>query len=212
MSYKVSLKELNILLSQVEGFSVPKLYFEQYLTPPHIAANIITFIDEEYKDIGGKYLLDLGTGTGMLGIGCSYLGAYSCGVDISQDAINVAKKNSIQLDVINFDCICSDVSKVRRYFTQNIFETVLMNPPFGTKDRPYIDIQFLEAAITLCSDSIYSLHKRTTRKHILNYGDSKNLNTDIIAEISFNIPHTYAFHKKKTVDIDVDLVKFELRI
>ena len=191
---------------------MPKLNLEQYLTPPNIAASIVTFIDEEYKDIDGKYLLDLGTGTGMLGIGCSYLGAYSCGVDISQVAINVAKKNSIQLGVSNFDCICSDVSKAGRYFTPKTFETVLMNPPFGTKDLPGIDITFLEAAINLCRGSIYSLHKRTTRKHIMNYGDSKNLNTEIIAEIRFDISHTYAFHKKKLVDIDVDLVKFDLQV
>ena len=138
MSSKLSLKELNIFLSRVEGFPTPNFDLEQYLTPPNIAASIVTFIDEEYKDIGGRFLLDLGT-TGMLGIGCSYMGAYTCGVDISQDAINVAKRNCINLGVHNFDCICSDVSKVVNYFSHKKFETVLMNPPFGTKDHLYID-------------------------------------------------------------------------
>ena len=45
-------------------------------------------------------------------------------------------------------------------------DTVIMNPPFGTKNKG-IDMIFLRAAIRLCRTSVYSLHKTSTRTHIL---------------------------------------------
>lgn len=43
------------------------------------------------------------------------------------------------------------------------FDTVIMNPPFGTKKNAGVDIQFLKAAITLARKVVYSLHKTSTR-------------------------------------------------
>lgn len=44
-------------------------------------------------------------------------------------------------------------------------DTVIMNPPFGTK-RKGVDMEFLRAAAHLSSHAVYSLHKSSTRAHI----------------------------------------------
>jgi hypothetical protein len=44
-------------------------------------------------------------------------------------------------------------------------DTVIMNPPFGTKIKG-ADMQFLRAAASLSPGQIYSLHKSSTRSHI----------------------------------------------
>lgn len=44
-----------------------------------------------------------------------------------------------------------------------MFDTVIMNPPFGTKKNSGIDMKFLQLACKFSSHSIYSLHKTSTR-------------------------------------------------
>jgi hypothetical protein len=44
-------------------------------------------------------------------------------------------------------------------------DTVIMNPPFGTKRRG-ADTEFLRAAARIARGAIYSLHKSSTRGHI----------------------------------------------
>ncbi|KAI6649929.1 Methyltransferase-like protein 5 [Oopsacas minuta] len=206
----LSEKELYISLSQIDGYHSPKLYLEQYITPPNIAATIIKFIDEEYQDIRGKNLLDLGCGTGMLSIGSCLLGSHSFGIDVCQRALGVARENISRLGVNDVDFICGDITNIKQFFIPKKIDTVLMNPPFGTKDNYGIDIKFIDAAISVSCNSIYSLHKTTTRKHILEFGEMRKLQTNVLAEIRFNIDNTFKFHKKKSVDIDVDLIKFEV--
>merc|ERR1719220_2651268 len=45
-------------------------------------------------------------------------------------------------------------------------ETVLMNPPFGTKNKG-IDVAFLKAALSFQPNAIYSLHKSSTRDFLV---------------------------------------------
>lgn len=44
-------------------------------------------------------------------------------------------------------------------------DVVIMNPPFGTR-RKGADMDFLRAAFRLATESVYSLHKSSTRAHI----------------------------------------------
>jgi predicted RNA methylase len=48
----------------------------------------------------------------------------------------------------------------------NSFDTVIMNPPFGTKNNAGIDMLFLRRAIELATGAVYSLHKSSTREVI----------------------------------------------
>lgn len=47
-----------------------------------------------------------------------------------------------------------------------MFDTVIMNPPFGTKSNAGIDMKFLKRALKLSNNVVYSLHKTSTRYDI----------------------------------------------
>ena len=69
---------------------------------------------------------------------------------------------------------------------------------------------FLEQAISLRPHAIYSLHKTSTRKHLLKKAAEWGVEAEVLAELRFDIPKMYKFHKKKTMDIEVDLLRLEL--
>jgi hypothetical protein len=45
-----------------------------------------------------------------------------------------------------------------------IVDTVIMNPPFGTKNNEGIDVKFLRRGLEIAQHSVYSFHKSSTRK------------------------------------------------
>ena len=86
-------------------------------------------------------------------------------------------------------------------------DTVVTNPPFGTKNNPGIDVAFLATACRISRKSIYSFHKTSTRKFLLNKITTEwKLGAKVVAEMKFDIPNMYKFHKKKNVDVYVDLI------
>lgn len=93
---------------------------------------------------------------------------------------------------------------------ERCFDTVVMNPPFGTKNNAGIDMGFLEAATKLSSNAIYSLHKSSTRDYVLAKAAQLGARGKVIAELRYDLPRAYRFHRKASVDIQVDFVRFEL--
>eukprot|EP00939_MAST-03C_sp_MAST-3C-sp1_P002019 g2019.t1 len=88
-----------------------------------------------------------------------------------------------------------------------MFDTVIMNPPFGTRVKG-IDVLFLEKALSSCRRAVYSLHKTSTRVHIMKVGAGCGALGTVIATLRFDIPKMYAFHKHSSVDVEVDLWRF----
>jgi predicted RNA methylase len=83
-----------------------------------------------------------------------------------------------------------------------------LSPPFGTKNNEGIDIQFLKTAIRLARRAVYSFHKTSTRLFLMKLlRDKWGLNAEVVAEMKFDIPNMYKFHKQKCVDVDVDLLR-----
>ncbi|KAH9520164.1 Methyltransferase-like protein 5 [Bulinus truncatus] len=206
-------KELESYLQDIDVFDNPKVKLEQYPTSPHIAACMLHTMAATYDDIDGKHVADLGIGCGILSIGAVMLGAgYVLGVDIDEDALKVCSNNLEEFEMTSVDLLNLDV---RSLFTSNNqaslmykkFNTVIMNPPFGTKRNEGIDIDFLQAALNLSCDSVYSLHKTSTREHILKKAASWNVDATVIAELHFDLANTLKFHKKKSVDIAVDFIR-----
>ena len=90
--------------------------------------------------------------------------------------------------------------------------TVLMNPPFGTKNNAGIDVAFVKAGLSLARSNplraIYSMHKSSTREHLKRKAEDWNVSFTVIAEMKFDLPAKYSFHKKDNVTIQVDLLRF----
>ncbi|CAM9552355.1 unnamed protein product, partial [Hapterophycus canaliculatus] len=96
----------------------------------------------------------------MLGIAAGILGAGTVvGLDVDPGALAAAAENADSMD-IELDLVCCDVA--RNPCEPERFDTVLMNPPFGTR-RAGIDVIFLERALE-AAPTVYSMHKTSTRK------------------------------------------------
>ncbi len=127
----------------------------------------------------------------MLGIGCALMGAETVlGIDADEDALVIARENVEALDVEHcVDLICCDVCSLAIHNSGKSFiDTVVMNPPFGTRNKG-IDVLFLEKAIALKPRVIYSLHKTSTRKFLVNKVTQQwGLAIEVLAELRFDIP------------------------
>lgn len=232
-------------------------------TPPHIAALMLNFIDTNYCDLEDKFVADLGCGTGRLSIGSVLCGARMVvGFDIDRDALDLGLQNMIGFfgdlddedgvgDLSKAYSACGDINFVQADISQstsdldtlpfwaqfkNKFDTVIMNPPFGTKHNKGVDTLFLRTATEMAKHVVYSLHKTSTRavsscwrlskcvdkypsttniliphlkQHIQGKCQQWDLKAKPVAQFRYNLDNTYKFHRRKSVDIDVDLWRIE---
>ncbi|TRY92812.1 hypothetical protein DNTS_024878, partial [Danionella cerebrum] len=129
----MKLKELESCLQQVDGFEAPKILLEQYPTSPHIAGCMLYTIHNTFDDIQNKLVADLGCGCGVLSVGAAVLDARLCvGFDIDEDALDIFKRNIEEFELANIDVVQCDVGSIGSSCAKK-FDTVIMNPPFGTK-------------------------------------------------------------------------------
>ncbi|XP_064419777.1 rRNA N6-adenosine-methyltransferase METTL5 isoform X2 [Latimeria chalumnae] len=206
---KLKLKELESYLQQVDVFENPKLLLEQYPTRPHIAACMLYTIHNTYDDINGKLVADLGCGCGVLSIGASMFDAGLCvGFDVDEDALDVFSRNVEEFGLTNIDMILWDVCRLPSERLAKTFDTIIMNPPFGTKHNKGTDMIFLKTALSMAKTAVYSLHKTTTREHIQKKAEDWKVKMEVLAELRYDLPASYKFHKKKSVDIQVDFIRF----
>jgi len=115
------------------------------------------------------HILDLGCGTGILGLGALLLGAEKViMVDSDREALSSAKlnlknlksENKIRGKAVFLQKDINDISKI----DFGRIDTVIQNPPFGIKNR-HADRNFLEKAMEI-SDNIYSFHKSESENFI----------------------------------------------
>nr|XP_033800057.1 methyltransferase-like protein 5 isoform X2 [Geotrypetes seraphini] len=196
---KLKRKELESYLQQVDGFENPKLVLEQYPTRPHIAACMLYTIHTTYDDIEDKLIADLGCGCGVLSIGAAMLGAGLCvGFDLDEDALEIFKANVEEFELTNVDMIQCNVCSLPSDKMLKRFDTVIMNPPFGTKYNKGLDMTFLKTALQIAREAVYSLHKTSTREHIQKKAEEWKIKMEVIAELRYDLPASFKFHKKKS--------------
>jgi len=199
-------KELEILLQKVPIYDYPNPYIEQYMTPANIAADII-LTAFGFGDIEDKKVVDLGCGTGIFSYGASIANAKEViGIDIDEKVIEIAK-NFAKSNNLNIKYIAKNVKDI-----DNKCDTILMNPPFGAqKSNRWADRGFLEKAFEL-SKVIYSLHLTKTIEFIEKMIASLDGEITFVKEYIFPIKHTYFFHKKKSLDCEVTLLRILTKI
>ncbi|KAJ8644799.1 hypothetical protein MRB53_006547 [Persea americana] len=203
----MKLKQLESYLGSLQQFSNPKVDLEQYPTGPHIASRLLYTAENSFGDISGKVVADFGCGCGTLGLASALLGAeYVVGIDIDSQSLETASLNASDLE-LDLNLIWCDIKNLK--WKGKMVDTVVMNPPFGTRKKGS-DMDFLVAALKVASQAVYSLHKTSTRDHVKRTAlrDFNAKSADVLCELRFDVPQMYKFHKKKEIDIAVDLWRF----
>ena len=201
----MKLKNLEMMLQRLNGFTRPRAALEQYQTPAPLAARLL-FHALMKGDIGGKHVVDLGCGTGVLAIGAALLGAASVtGVDIDESALAVARENASLLEAeVTF--ISADIREGCRDVSSGICDTVVMNPPFGAQkahaDRPFIDCALILAPVT------YSIFNAGSAQFVQAYTAHRAEITEKVGG-AFPIKRTFAFHTKDVQEIGVEILRLK---
>lgn len=117
------------------------------------------------------------------------------------------------MELPGVDCVnCNVVTDLSNESSKwhKVFDTVLLNPPFGTKHNAGMDMKFLMSAFNLAKTAVYSLHKTSTRDFIQRRANELGANAEVVATLRYNLDSSYKFHKKATVDIEVDCWRFDV--
>lgn len=196
----LSKQSLAIFLSKLKIFSEPKIKLEQYPTDSEIGADLIWNAYMQ-GDIEGKKVIDLGAGTGILGIAALILGAKEVHfVEIDKDTIKILNENippeySPKIHQI-------DIKE-----TKITGDTVIMNPPFGAKKK-HADKEFLEIAIKTAPIT-YSLHKKDESRFLEKFTKDNKTKITHRWNYSFPLKASYKHHKKKIERIETIAIRIK---
>ena len=207
MSQIKSKKALELVLGKLNGFQKAKVRDEQYITPSDIAAEVLwkAYFNGDIED---KVIVDLGAGTGILGIGCLILGAKKViFVDKDKEVLEICKENLEKIESEGFEInewqiMENDIGKV-----DLIVDSVIMNPPFGTKQK-HADKDFLMKAFEI-SNVTYSFHKTSTKEYIIQQAEKNKFDLKERFDFKFMLRNTMAHHKKGKEYIEVSCFDFE---
>lgn len=103
---------------------------DRVLIPRPETEELVMHLASELKNGFEGNVIDIGTGSGCIAIALKrrFNGANVCGVDVSQDALDVAAENAIENNcTVNF--ICFDILDDRP-FGDEVFDAVVSNPPY----------------------------------------------------------------------------------
>lgn len=203
----MKLKNLEMALQRLAGYTKPRASLEQYQTPAPLAARLLYHAFMK-RDIEGKHVGDLGSGTGVLAIGAALLGAESVtGYEVDEKAVEISKENAALLDA-DVEFIVADVTDTESGAITGLFDTVVMNPPFGAQkehaDRPFIDRAIRIAPVT------YGIFNTGSTPFIHAYTKNRAQITERVGG-NFPIRRTFFFHTRDVQEIEVEILRLERR-
>ena len=197
-------------LQSIPSHPKPKVGLEQYTTPSVIASDLI-WNAYSLGDVEDRDIVDLGCGTGIFAIGSALMGANSAvGVDVDEDSIALAREVKDKLNLDNLNFIVSDIND----FDESLnADTVFQNPPFGSQRNADSgqDLRFIQKAIELDCDVLYSFHMQSTEEFLINYYADNGLEITHIFRYEFPIPKIYDFHTKEKQNVDVIVIRAILK-
>ncbi len=194
--------QLERILQALESVAAPRADIEQYPTPAGLAAEV-AYIAQGRGDVAGRSVLDAGCGNGVLAIAAKLLGAAEAvGVDVDPGALEVARRNARRAEV-QISWLCSDISA-----PGGSFDTVLMNPPFGSQTR-HADLPFVDKALEV-GRVIYSFHNGVTEDFIRRRIESRG--GRVTDRIPYDIPlaRAFHFHQEEVRRVSVVLLRTEV--
>ncbi|NPA84581.1 MAG: hypothetical protein GXO07_01080 [Crenarchaeota archaeon] len=190
----ISKKELEVALEAVKWKKGSLgVKYEQYPTPSDVAADVLwrAFLK---GDIAGKTVADLGCGTGRLAYGAELLGGRALCVELDLELLEEAPLEERVLARV-------PLVPLRRV------DTVLMNPPFGTKRRG-ADREFLSAALEI-ADVVYTIQPAGAAGAVAALARERGFRCEVLAGYRMLLPQLYSFHKSRKRRTEVALYRCE---
>ena len=203
-------KHLEMKLQAIPNHPKPKVGLEQYTTPATIASDLV-WNAFSLGDIENKNIVDLGCGTGVFAIASALMGSLSSvGVDVDEDSISLAFDVRDKLNVDNVDFVVGDICD---FNPASNADTVFQNPPFGSQKKADSgqDLKFVQKAIDLNPEVLYSFHMASTQDFLMGYYEDNNLEITHIFRYNFPIPKIYDFHTKEKRNVDVIVIRAILK-
>ncbi len=198
---------LAIALSKLKGFEKPKAREEQYLTEPEIAAELL-WLMKMRGELDDKTVADLGSGTGMLGLGALMLGARKAFlVDKDREAMDIARQNLKQLEDEGYKLGVAVFALLDIADFKKGADFVVENPPFGTR-KEHADRAFLEKAFST-APIVYSFHKTSTEKFIISFAEDRGFAVSDRIKMDFPLKAAHDFHMRKIHRVKVTLFRLE---
>ncbi|MGV8169136.1 MAG: METTL5 family protein [Candidatus Nanoarchaeia archaeon] len=201
----MSKQTLAVELSKLAVFDDANQKLEQYSTDSETAADLLwaAHMQDWIKD---KEIIDLGAGTGILGIGCLMLGAKKVVfVEIDKECLPLLKenidhfKNEFESDAE----IIIENEDIKEIYPEKMgsFDLVVQNPPFGTQEKN-VDALFLEKAF-LFSDKVITMHKTVTKSFIKSLSESHGFREFRVLDFNYPLKRILPQHKKEIEYIKV---------
>jgi putative methylase len=199
-----SKKELAMELSALKDFKQPKERLEQYTTDGDLAS-LLLWNAHMIDGVQGKNVLDLGCGTGILGIGALMLGAkHVTMLDIDKEALEQAQQNiPEEFPKESYTLKEAAVMPVGADIT-------VMNPPFGTRVR-HADREFLKTAMQ-STPIIYSIHLQSAERFITELASTEGFELTHAWKTELQLKKSLEHHKKKIERVPVVVVRLEKAI
>lgn len=209
----ISKGELGIILSQLETFNSPKVRIEQYITDSQTASSAL-WNAYQLGEVKNKIIADFGAGTGIIGIGALLLGAKEVVfIESDNSSIEILKKNLLTIQKITKESkyeLGKAIIQEKEVKNVNInADTVIMNPPFGTKQE-HADKEFLKVAFK-SANVVYSFHKTTTTQFVRSYSNDSGFTPTNQWEYDILLPKTQHFHTKKLARVKTTFWRLERR-
>jgi len=196
-------KQLAIFLKDLSKKEKPIVKLEQYELDSESASK---FVHNVLMHVNPKEILDAGSGSGSLTIPFALLGIERIiALDLDFEALKYLRRNAENLDCKwKIDLIQADFLN---FALRKKIETIVMNPPFGTKRKHY-DKYFLLSAFKL-SDHIFSLHKYGNEGFFDKLAMKEGFSMKVISSFNILLKPTMPFHRKSKYYVKVSQLYFK---
>jgi len=119
------------VIGEVEFYHLKLLVSPGVLIPRPETEELVDIIIKENTGKEDLKILDIGTGSGCIALSLAkhLQGVKVTAIDISAEALEIAKKNAVKNQITNVNFLCMDVLQEKGSFNYS-FDVIVSNPPY----------------------------------------------------------------------------------